>query len=90
MDRIATLRTDEDARADFEADHMDFETCERRVLAAVRTFAAEFDDEFGCYRGNSGTVVVARSREEPRERLHKLTGSSSADGGTVAVTRHIY
>lgn len=75
MDRIATLRTVEDAVADFEAGHTDLETCEQRVRAAVRTFAAEFDGELGCYRGNSGTVMVARSREEARERLHELTGT---------------
>lgn len=75
MDRIATLRTVEDALTDFEAGNTDLETCERRVRAAVRTFAADFDGDLGCYRDESGTVVVGRSSAEARERLHDITGT---------------
>lgn len=77
MDRIAALRRIEDALADFEAGESDLEACERRIRATVRTFATEFDGELSAYRADTGTVVVATSKREARERIEQLTGSPS-------------
>ncbi|WP_181693010.1 hypothetical protein [Natronomonas sp. LN261] len=80
MDRIATLRRIEASLSAFESGKTDLETCERRVRAAVRTFATEFDDGLSAYRADDGTVVVATSEREARERVRELTG---ADAPTV-------
>lgn len=80
MDRIATLRQIEDALADLEAGETDLEECERRVRAAVRTFATEFDGDLAAYRADDGVVVVAESEREARERVRELT---DADTPTV-------
>ncbi len=73
MDRIAAIRRMEDALADFEDGEATLEECERRVRAAVRTFASEFDGELSAYRSGEGTVVVAGSEAEARERVRELT-----------------
>ena len=77
MDRIAALRQIEDALADLEAGETDLEACERRVWAAVRTFATEFDGELAAYRADAGTVVLAASEREARERVRELTGAEA-------------
>ncbi|MFO7926204.1 MAG: hypothetical protein ACQET5_02555 [Halobacteriota archaeon] len=80
MDRIATLRRIEGALSAFEAGEADLDACERRIRAAVRTFATEFDGELSAYRSDDGTVVVAASEREARERIRRLT---DADAPTV-------
>lgn len=80
MDRIAALRQIEDALADFEAGETDLDTCERRVRAAVRTFATAFDGDLGAFESDGGTIVVAASAREARERVRALT---DADAPTV-------
>ena len=80
MDRIATLRRIEASLSAFESGETDLETCERRVRAAVRTFATEFDGDLSAYRADDGTVVVAGSEREARERVRELT---DADAPTV-------
>jgi hypothetical protein len=77
MDRIATLRRIEDALTEFEAGDTDLETCERQIRAAVRTFATEFDGELAAYRAGTGTVVVASSEREARQRVRELTDAES-------------
>lgn len=77
MDRIAAIRRIEDALADFEAGETDLEECERRVRAAVRTFATEFDGELSAYESDGGTVVVASSASEARNRLRELTDAEA-------------
>ncbi|MFQ3320860.1 MAG: hypothetical protein ACI8UR_001876 [Natronomonas sp.] len=73
MDRIAALRRIEDALAEFETGDTELEECERRVRAAVRTFATEFDGDRSAYRSGSGTIVVATSERKARERVRELT-----------------
>ena len=80
MDRIATLRRIEESLSEFESGESDLETCERRIRAAVRTFATEFDGDVSAYRSEEGTVVVAASEREARERVRELT---DADAPTV-------
>jgi hypothetical protein len=77
MDRIAALRRIESALADYEAGQTDLEGCERRVRAAVRTFATEFDADLAAYRTEAGTVVVAASEREARERVRELTDTEA-------------
>lgn len=81
MDRIAALRRIEQSLSALESGETDLETCERRVRATVRTFATEFDGELSAYRSDDGTVVVAASEREARERLRELTG---VDAPTVS------
>ncbi len=78
MDRIAAIRSIEEALAAFEAGESDLDTCERRVRAIVRTFATEFDGELSAYRADDGTVVVATSEREARTRVRTLTGTDPA------------
>lgn len=73
MDRIAALRRIEQTLAAFESGETDLESCEQAVRATVRTFATEFDGDLAPYRAESGTVVVAASEREARERVSKLT-----------------
>ena len=80
MDRIATLRQIEAALSAFEAGETDLERCERRIRATVRTFATEFDGELSAYRSDGGTIVVAASEREARDRVRELT---DADAPTV-------
>ena len=77
MDRIATLRQIESALSEFEAGETDLKGCERQVRAAVRTFATEFDGELSAYRSGSGTVVLAASEREARDRVRELTEDSA-------------
>ena len=77
MDRIATLRQIENALSAFEAGEIDLEECERRMRAAVRTFATEFDGELSAYRSGSGTVVVAESAKQARQRVEELTDTDA-------------
>ncbi len=75
MDRISALRNVEDALADFEAGDASLGDVEDRVLGVLRTYATEFDEgEVSAYRATGdprveGTVVVAESEEEARERV---------------------
>lgn len=80
MDRIAALRRIEGSLSAFESGETDLETCERRIRAAVRTFATEFDGDLSAYRSGEGTVVVAASEREARELVRELT---DADAPTV-------
>ena len=73
MDRIATLRRIESALTELESGETDLEGCERQIRAAVRTFATEFDGELSAYRSDTGTVVLADSEREARERVRELT-----------------
>lgn len=73
MDRIAAIRRIEDALADLEEGEATLEGCERRVRAAVRTFASEFDGELAAYEADNGAVVVASSEAEARDRVRELT-----------------
>jgi hypothetical protein len=73
MDRIAAVRQIEDALAGLEEGDITLEDCERQVRAAVRTFASEFDGDLSAYRSGEGTVVVAASESEARERVRELT-----------------
>ncbi len=74
MDRIAAIRTIEEALADFEAGEIELARCEKRIRATVRSFATEFDGELAAYRSESGTIVVADSEREARDRVQELTG----------------
>jgi hypothetical protein len=76
MDRISTIRNVEQALREFERGEADLAATEERVLAALRTYATEFDDETGlaAYVGRGaeaveGVVVVASSRAEARELI---------------------
>lgn len=77
MDRIAALRRIEEALADYEAGETELETCERQVRSVVRTFATEFDGELAAYRSDAGTVVVAESERDARERVEALTDATA-------------
>jgi len=76
MDRISAIRNVEEALRAFEEGDADLTTTEERVLATLRTYATEFDDEtaLAAYVGRGdeaveGVVVVASSRAEARERI---------------------
>jgi hypothetical protein len=76
MDRISAIRNVEEALRAFEDGEADLAATEERVVAALRTYATEFDDETGlaAYAGRGdeaveGVVVVASSRAEARERI---------------------
>jgi len=76
MDRISALRNVEQALREFEEGEVDLDTAERRVLATLRTYATEFEDEtdLAAYVGRGAeavedVVVVAASRPEARDRI---------------------
>jgi hypothetical protein len=76
MDRISAIRNVEEALRAFEDGEADLAATEERVLATLRTYATEFDDETGlaAYVGRGddavdGVVVVAASRPEARDRI---------------------
>jgi len=76
MDRISAIRNVEEALRAFEDGEADLVATEERVLATLRTYATEFDDEAGlaAYVGQGDAavedvVVVASSRAEARERI---------------------
>ncbi len=77
MDRIATLRRIEESLSAFESGEVDLETCEQQIRAAVRTFATEFDGDLSAYRSGGGTVVLAASEREARERVRELTDAEA-------------
>jgi len=88
MDRISTLRNVEEALRAFEAGEADLAATEERVLATLRTYATEFDDEtaLAAYTGRNdeaveGVVVVASSRAEARDRIaeHAPAATESFD-----------
>ncbi len=78
MDRIAALRTVEDALSAFERGEIDLETMEARVQGTLRTYATEFEDGgLSAYRATGdpkveGLVVVAESPSAARERIGEL------------------
>ncbi|WP_436902658.1 DUF7854 family protein [Halovenus halobia] len=76
MDRIAALRTIEEALSNYEADDIALPELEREVQGILRTYATEFDDETTAYRASGdpsadGLVVVASSRTEARKRVEQ-------------------
>ena len=81
MDRISALRNVEEALRAFEAGEADLAATEERVLAALRTYATEFEGEgptdlaaFRAVGGPAdGTVVVAASAREARARVADLS-----------------
>lgn len=77
MDRIAALRTIEEALSDYENGDVALPELEREVQGILRTYATEFDDETTAYRasgdpGADGLVIVAASRTDARERIEEL------------------
>lgn len=78
MDRIAALRTVEDALSAFEAGEIDLATMEKRVQGTLRTYATDFEDgNLTAYRATGdpaveGLVVVAESPRAARERIAEL------------------
>lgn len=78
MDRIAALRTVEDALAAFERGEIDLATMEERVQGTLRTFATDYPgDDAHAYRATGddraeGLVVLAGDRGEARERVAAL------------------
>ncbi len=92
MDRISALRNVEEALRAFEDGEADLATTEERVLAALRTYATEFEGEgqadLAAFRAASGpadgAIVVAADAREARARVAAL---SAADEGSVEVER---
>lgn len=78
MDRIAALRTVEEALAAFEQGEIDLDTMAARVQGTLRTYATEFEDgQLQAYRARGdeaadGLVVVAGSPTAARERVLDL------------------
>jgi len=87
MDRISAIRNVEEALRAFEAGEADLATTEERVLAALRTYATEFEGSgLGAYVGRGAeavedVVVIASSRAEARDRIveHAPATPSSFD-----------
>ena len=83
MDRIAALRTIEDALTAYENGEVALPELERKVQGILRTYATEFDDETTAYRATGdpsadGLVVVAASRTDARERIENLLSEPAA------------
>lgn len=81
MDRIEALRNIEEALADLEAGEADLAGVERRIRAAVRTYATDFEGDLAPYRATGdepadGGVVLARSDAEARDRIEELVPGS--------------
>jgi hypothetical protein len=77
MDRIAALRTIEDALTAYEQDELALPELERKVQGTLRTYATEFDTQTTAYRASGdpsadGLVVVAASRTAAREQIEEL------------------
>lgn len=77
MDRIAALRTIEEALSKYEADDIAFPELEQEVEGILRTYATAFDEETTAYRASGdpsadGLVVVASSRTDAREQIEEL------------------
>ncbi|QLG60677.1 DUF7854 family protein [Halorarum salinum] len=90
MDRISALRNVEDALREFEEGEADLAETERRVGTVLRTFATEFETPGKrAYRAvvggsdggdaDAGTVVVASSPAEARERAGTLADRDPAE-----------
>ncbi|QSG01307.1 DUF7854 family protein [Natranaeroarchaeum sulfidigenes] len=82
MDRISAIRNVEDALAAFEDGTVDLTTTEERVLAAVRTYATDYEGEAtAAYRvqpisRQEPVVVVAASPDEAVERATSILGEN--------------
>jgi len=77
MDRISALRNIEEALSAFEGDESSLPELEREVRGILRTYATEFEEGTRAYRASGherveGLVVVARSRQDARERVRTL------------------
>lgn len=78
MDRIAALRTVEDALSEFEAGEIDLDALETRVTGTLRTYATEFEDGTRrAYKATGdpsveGAVVVADSPAAARAQFEEL------------------
>jgi len=78
MDRIAALRTVEEALSAFEAGEIDLDALESRVTGTLRTYATEFEDgPQRAYRATGdpaveGAVVVAETPAAAREQFEEL------------------
>ncbi len=77
MDRISAVRNIEDALAAFEEGEIDLETAEQRVVAAVRTFATEYESgDSAAYRvdpvDREPVVVVASSPDDAVEQVESI------------------
>jgi len=76
MDRIATLRSIEEALADFESGDISLPELEREVRGTLRTYATAYADGTAYRaRGNpsvDGLVVVAPSLTEARTKIRAL------------------
>ncbi|MFB6156603.1 MAG: hypothetical protein ABEJ34_02015 [Haloferacaceae archaeon] len=88
MDRISALRNVEEALREFEAGEADLAATERRVVTVLRTYATEFEGEerpdLDAYRARGedpadGTVVVAGTPAEARDRVRDLVGADDAE-----------
>lgn len=88
MDRISALRNVEDALREFEDGEADLAETERRVGTVLRTFATEFETPGkrayravvdGSDADAAGTVVVASSPAEARERVGTLADRDPAE-----------
>lgn len=78
MDRIAALRTVEDALSAFEAGEIDLDGLESRVTGTLRTYATEFEDgKRRAYKATGdpsveGVIVVAEDPAAAREQIEAL------------------
>jgi len=83
MDRISALRNVEQALAEFEEGELTLAGLERRVEAALRTYATEFEGEsLAAYRVSGDedeAVVVADSPDGARERARALRDVSAGE-----------
>jgi len=87
MDRIATLRSIEEALTAFESGDITLPELEGEVRGTLRTYATEFADQ-AAYRARGeppveGLVVVASSRADARTKLRELVD----DPGSFDVER---
>ncbi|MFB6301254.1 MAG: hypothetical protein ABEH78_00090 [Haloferacaceae archaeon] len=90
MDRISALRNVEEALQAFEAGEADLSTTEERVVTVLRTYATEFEGgeqaDLTAYRARGeapadGTVVVAATPAEARERIEAVLDTGGPGGG---------
>jgi hypothetical protein len=78
MDRIAALRTVEEALTAFERGEIDLDTLEARVQGTLRTYATDFEDgQLTAYRATGdpaveGLIVVAETPRAAREQIADL------------------
>lgn len=91
MDRISTLRTVEEALADFEDGDLSLPELEREVRGVLRTYATDFDDR-SAWRASGdpavdGLVVLAASRSAARERVRSLVDACPGDAPDCSFER---